>query len=67
MVSPKKNASPKKTKAKRPLNAYMLAKEKARKAGNKTFIYKEKTYYKMTMKTGMITYTSNKSKADKML
>ena len=49
---------------KRPLKDYMLAKEKARKSGAKTFQYKGKTYYKMTMKTGMVTYTSNKSKAD---
>ena len=49
---------------KRPLNPYMIAKEKARKSGAKTFLYKAKTYYKMTMKTGMVAYTSNKSKAD---
>jgi hypothetical protein len=42
----------------------MLAKERARKSGAKTFQYKGKTYYKMTMKTGMVAYTSNKNKAD---
>ena len=62
---PKKPKKPKKTGSKkRPLNEYMIAKEKARKSGAKTFIYKMKTYYKMTMKTGMVAYTSNKSKAD---
>ena len=56
---PKKNGS-----KKRPLNPFMIAKEKARKSGAKEFQYKGKTYYKMTMKTGMVAYTSNKSKAD---
>jgi hypothetical protein len=50
---------------KRPLNPYMLAKEKARKNGADTFEYKGTTYYKMTMKTGMVAYTKNKGKANK--
>jgi hypothetical protein len=62
----KKDKKVKKTGSKkRPLNPYMLAKEKARKSGAKTFEYKGTTYYKMTMKTGMVAYTKNKAKANK--
>ena len=64
----KKAKKTKKTKktgsAKRPLNPNMVAKEDARKSGAKTFEYKGTTYYKMTMKTGMVAYTKNKGKAD---
>ena len=36
------------------MNEFMKRKEEARKAGKNSFVYNNKTYYKMTMKTGMI-------------
>ena len=42
--------------AKRKMNAYMKAKEKARKSGKKSFSYKGKTYVGKKTKTGMMIY-----------
>tara|TARA_R100000908_G_C3755948_1_gene150533 strand:+ start:3872 stop:4015 length:144 start_codon:yes stop_codon:yes gene_type:complete len=41
---------------KRAMNAYMKAKEKARKAGKKSFSYKGSTYVGKKTKTGMMIY-----------
>ena len=41
---------------KRKLNAFMIAKEKARKSNASTFTYKGKSYKKATTKTGMVIY-----------
>lgn len=43
-------------KSKRGMNAFMKAKEKARKAGDDTFTYNGSTYKKATTKTGMVIY-----------
>jgi DNA topoisomerase I len=48
----KKSDKPKK------LNAYMEAKEKARKAGAEKFVYNGKTYKKQVTKTGLVVYKS---------
>jgi hypothetical protein len=58
----KKNQKVKSTKkgGTRKMNAYMKAKEKARKAGAETFEYKGKTYYKKSTKTGMVIYAGKK-------
>ena len=42
--------------AKRKMNAYMKAKEKARNSGKKSFSYKGKTYVGKKTKTGMMVY-----------
>lgn len=63
----KKTPSPNKkspTKKKKPIPEFFKRKEEARLAGKNSFVYNNKTYYKMTVKSGMVTYTSNKSKAD---
>jgi len=52
--SKKKSRSPKKKSRK--LNAYMVAKEKARKSGAESFEYKGNTYVKFKMPTGMVAY-----------
>ena len=41
---------------KRTMNAYMKAKEKARKSGKKSFSYNGKTYVAKKTKTGMMIY-----------
>ena len=41
---------------KRKMNAYMIAKERARKAGKKSFSYNGKTYVGKKTKTGMMIY-----------
>tara|TARA_R110000751_G_scaffold70573_3_gene143134 strand:+ start:1318 stop:1458 length:141 start_codon:yes stop_codon:yes gene_type:complete len=41
---------------KRKMNAYMVAKEKARKGNKSSFSYKGATYVKGKTKTGMIIY-----------
>lgn len=51
--SPKKS---KKRKGKKKMNAYMEAKEKARKSGAETFTYNGTTYKKTQTKTGMVIY-----------
>ena len=38
------------------MNAFMVAKEKARKSGADSFEYNGKTYVKFTMPTGMVAY-----------
>jgi len=38
------------------MNAYMMAKEKARKSNASSFVYKGKTYKKSKTKTGMVIY-----------
>lgn len=38
------------------MNAFMKAKEKARKSGASSFSYKGKTYKKSKTKTGMVIY-----------
>jgi len=50
----------KKSMGKRKMNAYMVAKEKARKGGAASFEYKGKTYYKKKTKTGMVIYSKKK-------
>ena len=45
---------------KRKMNAYMVAKEKARKGGAASFNYKGKTYHKKKTKTGMVIYSRKK-------
>ena len=45
---------------KRKMNAFFIAKEKARKGGAASFQYKGKTYHKKKLKTGMIVYSSKK-------
>jgi hypothetical protein len=42
--------------AKKTLNAYMVAKEKARKSNATSFVYKGKTYKKSKTKSGMVIY-----------
>tara|TARA_R110000782_G_scaffold115054_1_gene205166 strand:- start:1043 stop:1183 length:141 start_codon:yes stop_codon:yes gene_type:complete len=42
--------------AKKKMNDYMLAKEKARKGGKKSFDYKGNTYVASKTKTGMMIY-----------
>jgi len=42
--------------AKRKMNAFMQAKEKARKSGAKSFSYKGSTYVASKTKTGMTIY-----------
>jgi len=46
----------KKSKGKKKMNAYMKAKEKARKSGAETFTYNGTTYKQATTKTGMVIY-----------
>ena len=43
---------------KRKMNAFMIAKEKARKGGAESFSYKGKTYKKKKLKTGMVVYSA---------
>lgn len=43
-------------KSKKKMNAYMMAKEKARKSGAETFSYNGTTYKQATTKTGMVIY-----------
>lgn len=45
---------------KRKMNAYMVAKEKARKGGAASFNYKGTTYHKKKTKTGMVIYSKKK-------
>lgn len=45
---------------KRKMNAFMVAKEKARKGGDASFQYKGKTYHKKKTKTGMVIYSRKK-------
>ena len=52
--SPKKAKKAKKSK--KGMNAYMKAKEKARKSGAQTFTYNGTTYKQATTKTGMVIY-----------
>ena len=47
-------------KGKKKMNAYMIALNKARKANAPSFVYKNKTYYQKTTKTGMVIYGSKK-------
>ena len=56
---PTKKKSSKRGKKK--MNAYMLALNKARKAGAESFEYNGKTYYKKVAKTGMVLYSGKKS------
>ena len=51
----------KSSKRKKKMNAYMLALNKARKAGAESFEYNGKTYYKKVAATGMVLYAANKS------
>jgi len=46
----------KKSKGKKKMNAYMMAKEKARRSGAETFTYNGTTYKQATTKTGMVIY-----------
>ena len=46
----------KKSKGKKGMNAFMKAKEKARKSGAETFTYNGTTYKQATTKTGMVIY-----------
>ena len=61
-VKRSKSKSSKKSKGKRGkrgkkgMNAYMKAKEKARKSGAETFTYNGTTYKQATTKTGMVIY-----------
>ena len=48
----------KKSGKKRKMNAFMVAKEKARKGGAESFSYKGKTYRKKKLKTGMVVYSA---------
>ena len=41
---------------KRPMNAYMLAVNEARKAGKKSFMYKGTKYVQSKAKTGLLVY-----------
>ena len=52
----KKGKKSKKSKGKKKMNAYMMAKEKARKSGAETFSYNGTTYKQATTKTGMVIY-----------
>ena len=42
---------------KRKMNAFFVAKEKARKGGAESFVYNNKTYKKKKTKTGMVVYS----------
>ena len=53
--SPSQNRSPTK-KNKRKLNAYMVAKEKARLANSPNFNYNGNTYHRAQTETGMTIY-----------
>ena len=53
--SPKKKNSTKKRK----LNAYMVAKEKARLANSPNFNYNGNTYHRAQTETGMVIYKKN--------
>ena len=58
-VKRSKSKSSKKSKGKRGkkgMNAYMKAKEKARKSGAETFTYNGTTYKQAMTKTGMVIY-----------
>ena len=55
-VKRSKSKSSKKSKGKRGMNAFMKAKEKARKSGSETFSYNGTTYKQATTKTGMVIY-----------
>jgi len=55
-VKRSKSKSSKKSKGKRGMNAFMKAKEKARKSGAETFTYNGTTYKQATTKTGMVIY-----------
>ena len=44
------------SKGKKKMNAYMKAKEKARKSGAETFTYNGTTYKQAKTKTGMVIY-----------
>ena len=57
----RKPTKKKSSKRKKKMNAYMLALNKARKAGAESFEYKGKTYYKKVAKTGMVLYSGKKS------
>jgi len=57
----RKSTKRKSTKRKKKMNAYMLALNKARKAGAESFEYNGKTYYKKVAKTGMVVYSGKKS------
>ena len=59
----RKPTKKKSSKRKKKMNAYMLALNKARKAGADSFEYNGKTYYKKVAKTGMVLYAANKSGA----
>ena len=52
----KKGKKSKKSKGKKKMNAYMMAKEKARRSGAETFTYNGTTYKQATTKTGMVIY-----------
>ena len=54
----RKKKGKKKSGKKRKMNAFMVAKEKARKGGAENFQYKGKTYKKKKLKTGMVVYSS---------
>ena len=51
-----KKSKGKKSKGKKKMNAYMMAKEKARRSGAETFTYNGTTYKQATTKTGMVIY-----------
>ena len=51
-----KRPAKKGSKSKRKLNAWMRKKEKARRAGAKSFSYKGKTYKQKKLTTGMVVY-----------
>ncbi len=55
-VKRSKSKSSKKSKGKRGMNAFMKAKEKARKSGAETFSYNGTTYKQAKTKTGMVIY-----------
>tara|TARA_B100001123_G_scaffold379873_1_gene449119 strand:+ start:94 stop:360 length:267 start_codon:yes stop_codon:yes gene_type:complete len=55
-VKRSKSKSSKKSKGKKGMNAYMKAKEKARKSGAETFTYNGTTYKQARTKTGMVIY-----------
>ena len=59
--SKRKPTKKKSSKRKKKMNAYMLALNKARKAGAESFEYNGKTYYKKMSKTGMVVYSGKKS------
>ena len=55
-VKRSKSKSSKKSKGKKGMNAYMKAKEKARKSGAETFTYNGTTYKQAKTKTGMVIF-----------